>query len=523
MSGSTSIIHVVQGVSFGGACRAAITTSQYLSKLGSYSISILPISRRHTDENAEAWARAQGVNVIKTSSHEELLNALSDADIVHLHWWNNPELDALLRSELPPMRLVTWFHVGGHKTPQIITSKIINYVDMAVACSPYTYDCPAIQEMPPAERLRKCAMVYGSTDLHQLSNVTPKPHAEFNVGYIGTVNFLKMNPRFVEMSAAINIPNIRFLVCGSGGDDATMQRKAAEYGLAQRFDFKGYVQDVRTVLEIMDVYGYPLCEDTYAASEINLQEVMWCGIPVVTFPYGGIKNLIVNDFTGYLVRSEFEYAQAIEFLYHHPEERLRLGQNAKTYAAQLFGSDKSAKAFHSIYQKMLSQSKRSRSWDGDASLAIQATEPPASGAKCGAEIFIETLGEQALDFELSLKGGESEEVLGADQNIKRCSTLMRLGGISAYRKYYSSDPHLCLWSGLAHMGCGDYEQAITDLSDAVNNGFTEWRIRLYLAQAALHAGRRDLAAILAGELHGEISKLSVVRELMQEIENTLVL
>lgn len=48
---------------------------------------------------------------------------------------------------------------------------------------------------------------------------------------------------------------------------------------------------------------------------------------------------MINNYTGLVAQSESEYTQAIEYLYHHPEERLRLGRNAKEYAQQLFGAE----------------------------------------------------------------------------------------------------------------------------------------------------------------------------------------
>jgi len=54
---------------------------------------------------------------------------------------------------------------------------------------------------------------------------------------------------------------------------------------------------IKPVIETFDVYGYPLCADTYASGELNLQEVMYAGVPPVVFPYGGVKGLVEHDRT----------------------------------------------------------------------------------------------------------------------------------------------------------------------------------------------------------------------------------
>lgn len=88
--------------------------------------------------------------------------------------------------------------------------------------------------------------------------------------------------------------------------------------------------------------GYPLCLDTYAASELNLQEAMFAGIPPVVFPHGGIQLLVKHNETGLVVHSNQEYRDAIAYLYNNPSERLRLGANAAEYSKRHFGARNNA-------------------------------------------------------------------------------------------------------------------------------------------------------------------------------------
>lgn len=51
---------------------------------------------------------------------DRLLSLLASFDIVHIHWWNHPLLNALLAfNKLPKMRTVLWSHVNGLFAPQI--------------------------------------------------------------------------------------------------------------------------------------------------------------------------------------------------------------------------------------------------------------------------------------------------------------------------------------------------------------------------------------------------------------------
>jgi hypothetical protein len=115
---------------------------------------------------------------------------LATADIVHVHFWNVPALHELLTGPLPPTRLLLAAEVGGDHPPQVLTRAMIEHADMIVAGAP----------RPDAARLRVIPAVGG---WERIEGVEPVRHEGFNVGYVGTVGFAKMHPRYVAMSARI--------------------------------------------------------------------------------------------------------------------------------------------------------------------------------------------------------------------------------------------------------------------------------------------------------------------------------
>lgn len=492
------ILHVIQGFYRGGSGRALVATAKYSSKLGSFQHRV--VSLGVADPGAVEMAKEAGLTVASVNDTETVLNEMENADIVHLHFWNNPQMYEFLRSELPAIRLLIWFHVAGDKPPQIITRELVSYSDFALACSPYTYEHLVFQNLPAEVRLRKTGMVYGAADFDRVSNIQPRDHDTFNVGYIGHISFAKMHPNYVPMNAQINIPNVRFIICG-GGIVNYLQQQTQQLGVAEHFDFRGPVEDIKSAIEIFDVYGYPLCEDTYAASELNLQEVMYAGVPPVVFPYGGVKRLVVDNYTGLLVRSELEYKQAIEYLYHHPEERARLGRNARDYAQQIFGAENAAKALNPIYERLIELPKRRREWgiDTDSTLLYQPVslqdltgEPEELS---GANLFAKSLGDTAPEFTVSLSSQNIQELFEAERKIEASSILLSMGegGISQYRAYYQNDGYLRLWSGLLLQRQGRNDEAISELLAAMSLGLVHWRLSWYVAQVAAKVNNIPLA------------------------------
>jgi glycosyltransferase involved in cell wall biosynthesis len=476
------ILHIIDRLSGSGPTRSMIAVVKYLLRLGSIQQHHVISLKPEAYPLALILAKQARMTVLRQPDQDRILHEMETADIVHVHFWNNPELYELLRSELPPMRLLLWFKVAGDHPPQIINKKLIDISDIALASSPYSSDLPVFEQLPAEERVRKTGMIYGATDFERLAGIEPKPHHTFNVGYIGTVNFTKMHLHYVPMSAEINVSDIRFVVCG-GGMEHELRQQAERLGVVERFEFLGYIENIKSVIEILDVFGYPLCEDNYSTAELVLQEVMYAGIPPVIFAYGGAQRTVIHNQTGLIVHSELEYKQAIEYLYHHPEERARLGCQAREYAQQFLGAENAANQMHSIYERLMDWPKRKRRWGAFGSSSLNRAE---SQKRSGAELFVESLGDAAPQFAVSMTSQSIEELFDAEQRIARSSTLLSAGegGIFQYRNFYPNDCYLRLWTGLVLYRQGQYHKAIGELQAAINLGCNHWRVNWYVAQAA---------------------------------------
>jgi hypothetical protein len=247
------------------------------------------------------------------------------------------------------------------------------------------------------------------------------------------------------------------------------------------------------------VFGYPLCEETYAASELILQEVMFAGIPPVVFPHGGIRDLVHNDFTGLVVRGPQEYAQAIEFLATHPDERQRLGRNAKNYAEQTFGAERAAEKINVLYRKLLTWPKKTRAW------GTRHEEKPFE-ISSGAEKFLQTLINSREAFEDSLRAQETTQIIESDIDIMNMNDLFYAGGVLPFQNYYRSDPHLLFWCGLVHFGREHYEHAAMSFLSAIQNGFTHYRALWYLQKSLEIAGKMEDAQAIhrLGDAHRNV-------------------
>lgn len=476
----TQVLHIIHSLTAGGAARTMIATAKYSAELGPFQHKLAILDLTHTDPAAARFAIDEGMELAIARNLDEIRHEMELADIVQVNWWQHPEMDLFLRSALPECRLLGWLHVAGDKAPQVITSELVEQLDLALGGSEYSWHAPGIQAIPEPLRSQKTGFVVGGADFARLDGLAPRAHAGFNVGYIGTVNFVKMHPDYLALHGGIEIPGLRVVVCG-GDLQNQLTEEAAQHGWGETFDFRGYVGDIRPVLEELDVYGYPLCLDTYAASELNLQEAMFAGIPPVVFPHGGIQLLVKHNETGLVVHSNQEYRDAIAYLYNNPSERLRLGANAAEYSKRHFGARSNAPKMNQYYAQLLQQPKRARRWRG---YELAGVLPEGV---TGLEVFLESLGNLAPEFLESLHPSSLQSAIRADELIVHSSQLMRLAATLPYRATFPDSAELAMWGGLSLFREQHFAEAAQYLLFALQSHQIKYPERLfwYLAISTL--------------------------------------
>ncbi|MBX3014917.1 MAG: glycosyltransferase [Caldilineaceae bacterium] len=462
-----SIVHIIEHFSGAGPTRGILAAINYAKQLGLAQQHTVCTLRTANAPLSVLQAKKAGITLYQGPEGATLHQILQQADVVVVHFWNSPALYAFLRTELPPMRLVIWSRVYGYHAPQVITRELVALADQVLVTAPGTLALPILADAARRSSVSPPRLIYSLLDVTRVDGYQPRPHATFNVGYMGSINFAKMHARYVPMSAGIQLPNVRFIVCG-GGIERELAAQAAQLGATARFDFRGYVHAIQPVLEELDVFGYPLCEETYAASELVLQEVMWVGIPPVVFPYGGLATLVQHKQTGLVVHTEREYQHAIEYLYYHPAERQRLGQNARHFAQTTFAYEPTIRQLGAIYRNLAQQPKRQPHWQGTG-------ETPA-------EWFVQALGDQAGAFATSFYATDLPTVLAAEEHIAHSSPLLQggEGGVIHYRNYYPEDAYLRLWTALILEAQGKYSQAGQEYQAALALGLDQARVVGYL-------------------------------------------
>ncbi len=447
------VTHVIQALSRGGAGRAALSLADDASTI----VSLAP-----ADALMRTRARVRGATVLEGEQH---VQALREADAVVVHFWNTPELYDLLRGGLPPVRLAVWAHVAGDSPPHVVTRELVELADVFAVTASHTAELPVF-DVPPA-------VIPAAPEAERLAGAERRAHDGFTVGYVGTLDFAKLHPRFAELCASVDVPDARFVVCGAG-------EAAAPLAADGRFELRGYVEEIGPLFGELDVFGYPLAPGNYATSDVALQEAMAAGVPPVVLAHGEPGNLVEHGITGLVARDEDEYVRAIEHLHAHPEERIRLGENARARTRRRAGD--AAREWTALLTELVDRPK-----------APRPARPLA-----GARAFVESLGGTAPEFATSLDARTDDEAIEAETRIFAAPpalTSASAGGVLHYRRRCAEDGHLRLWSALVLEAGEKHVLAIAELRRALQLGCDTPRVRGYLARAAEAIGAKEAAGI----------------------------
>lgn len=285
---------------------------------------------------------AQGIEIQLWTGDYELLRW---ADVIVVSWWNHPAMAAFLQ-ELRRISapLLLWSHINGCHYP-ILPYDFASAFDGIMITSPYTLQNP---HWRVSERQAIQAEIVWGIGRFAPENIPVKTGYQnkdiFTIGYVGTLGYGKIHPRFVEYCNAVchAVPEARFVLAGD--PDAALARDLSAAGLSGRIEFTGYVSDVPALMCSFDAFGYILNPEHYGTTENTILEAMACGIPVVA-ALQGAERFIVPASAGVLVSSPEDYAVQMAFLWKHPALREQLGRGARAHVLQKYRSAENTTRF----------------------------------------------------------------------------------------------------------------------------------------------------------------------------------
>ena len=113
------------------------------------------------------------------------------------------------------------------------------------------------------------------------------------VTFLGRITYQKGPDYFVEAAAKVlkKLPNVRFVMAGSGDMLNHVIRRVAKLGIADRFHFTGFLRgnDVQKMFALSDIYIMPSVSEPFGISPL---EAMRANVPVIISKQSGVAEIL---------------------------------------------------------------------------------------------------------------------------------------------------------------------------------------------------------------------------------------
>jgi L-malate glycosyltransferase len=298
-----------------------------------------------------------GDEVIVAPDISRIDELVSKADIIQVEWWNHPATIECLCSMAPQaMRLLVWCHVSGLYNP-IIPPKLIENSARVLFTSPCSLAAKQVSAFASLIG-NKLAVVSSGGGFSDFPEPKGDNMAPLSVGYLGSLNFAKLHPAYIEFLSAVKLPAFKVRLIGDLLNREVLERQSDDAGRSGMLDFRGYTTDVIAELRAINVMAYLLNPQHYGTAENALLEAMAMGIVPIVLDNPAESNIVEHLSTGLIVRNPNQFADAIDWLANNPEELSRIGLQAAASIRTRFTLEVMEASFRTHYEEVIKEQKR---------------------------------------------------------------------------------------------------------------------------------------------------------------------
>lgn len=277
-----------------------------------------------------------------------------DIEIIHAHMARDYPLAALAVGKWGP-RLVLTRHVlfpmaKVHKLTRRRVARVIA-VSAAVAAS--------LREQKIFDEAQ-IAVVRHGIDLERFQSVVRRNETTLRVGMLGELSQVKGQKEFVRAAAIIagQRADVEFIIAGrdnsaEGEYRRELMQLIESAGLTERISVIESKIDVAEFVSQLDVFVSASSSEAFG---LAIAEAMAAGVPVVATASDGAREIITDSETGRLtpIGDVDGLATQIAELLNDSAERKRLGDNARTKAAEDFSLARMVSETEAVYSQVLS-------------------------------------------------------------------------------------------------------------------------------------------------------------------------
>lgn len=178
--------------------------------------------------------------------------------------------------------------------------------------------------------------------------------SEIRIGVAARLAPVKGISFFIDAMRSVSqsVPQLRAEIAGDGPERTSLENQVRERDLEKIVSFAGWVDDISQTMRGWDIYVQPSLAEGLGISAL---EAMACGIPVVASNVGGLREIIVDGVTGFLVPpgDTRALAEKIWLLTTDATLRASMGNAARARVIEHFNLERESHAIRTAYERLL--------------------------------------------------------------------------------------------------------------------------------------------------------------------------
>lgn len=200
----------------------------------------------------------------------------------------------------------------------------------------------------------KLFLIHNGTELPLNDSSVNINRSIFVIGSAGRFFPVKDYPLMVEIAREVlqQTNTIRFELAGEGPEKETIRSLIREYGIGNFFFLTGFIDDMATFYEGLDLY---INTSFHEGLPMSILEAMAHGLPVIAPNTGGIKEIVQNGIEGYLVegRNPKMFAKKCVQLAKDKNLSRSMGKASREKIMNCFSLEIMARNYFDLYSRVL--------------------------------------------------------------------------------------------------------------------------------------------------------------------------
>jgi len=260
-------------------------------------------------------------------------------DLVHAHGTEAAYALAAVRSRLPSLISIQGVITEYFKTNPCFRFRVTRHYEQSAVRRAHFFTCRTDFDTGFVRSQNPQARIF---TIHEAMNPlffenNWRVSSSETIMFVGSLEPRKGLPSLFEAIALVKRrhPRVSLIVVGGGSSEVREQlvQLAQRLQIADNVNFRGFqlADEIAQLHTQSQMFVLPSQNEN---SPNTLAEAMVSGLPVIATRVGGVPSLVEDGRTGLLVpwNDSKALAEKIEWLLDHPEERERIGRNARDVA-----------------------------------------------------------------------------------------------------------------------------------------------------------------------------------------------